>query len=134
MNSLSFIRRHKRFELTLSLVLLIASTIGLVAFSFFVNQLVFEIVLISGGYYLPLVGWIIYMAVLQRGLKRHIIECDGKACVKCTYELTHSPPAGICPECGQHYAIEQNINLWRSRFTWPYEDDPQSDSGEQNPR
>ncbi len=134
MNSLSFIRRHKKFELTLSLIALVVATVGLIALSAFLGGTAIEFFAVFGGYYYPFIAWVIYIALLQRGLKRHIIACDGKACVKCTYELTHSPPAGICPECGQQYEIEQNINLWLSRFTWPYEHEPQNDPGEQNQR
>ncbi len=48
----------------------------------------------------------------HRRSKRLIQALNFRLCPRCRYDLTSSPPDGLCPECGRSYTDADLRNLW----------------------
>jgi hypothetical protein len=48
-----------------------------------------------------------------KAMARRLIECRGRICTRCGYDLRGSATDGVCPECGQAYTMAEMHEAWR---------------------
>ncbi len=46
-------------------------------------------------------------------MARRLVECRGRICTHCGYDLRGSAAEGVCPECGRGYTMVEVQEAWR---------------------
>jgi predicted RNA-binding Zn-ribbon protein involved in translation (DUF1610 family) len=53
-----------------------------------------------------------WFLLVRRRLRNHVLSCDGRACLKCGYDLRMSAGMQACPECGEKFDIQSLPSRW----------------------
>lgn len=56
---------------------------------------------------------VVYHSAKRRAARR-VRDADGRLCWRCMYDLSASPPQGVCPECGTIYDATELQQRWRT--------------------
>lgn len=96
-----------------SIILLVSTALGLAPW--LAPSRVFELLLWAGA----LVGWVplvvlpMVIWIYRQRVLRQLDRAEFAICVRCGYDLSRGDSFGPCPECGRHFALDQQRTAWR---------------------
>jgi hypothetical protein len=109
-------RQRRRFYVITAVQLALAS--GVVVCALWLRLLPAVLTLVAAIILLNfyLLWQVTRLSGMQWAARERLRKTGYRVCHGCSYDLSSSPDAGVCPECGQEYTPEQLKEAWEASY------------------